>query len=137
MFLSGSPIISVSAESMRDANSLNNTVVINLKMGNGSVASINYFANGNKIVPKESIEVFCGGSIAYIDDFRELRVYGNRSKRIKYKGQNKGHADEVRSFLLAIKEGKPCPIPFEESYLSMLATFKVNQSILESRKIVL
>ncbi len=137
MFLAGSPIISVSADCMKDANALNNTVVINLKMKNGSVASINYFANGNKAVPKESIEVFCGGTVAHIHDFRELTVYGNKSKRIKYKGQNKGHATEVQSFLKAIKEGAPCPIPFEESFLSMLATFKVNQSILENRKITL
>jgi len=137
MFLAGSPIISVSADSMMDANALNNTVVINLKMGNGSVASINYFANGNKAVPKESIEVFCGGSIAHIKDFGELTIFGKIPKRIKYKGHNKGHAAEVQSFIMAIKEGKPCPIPFEESYLSMLATFKVNQSIAENRKIIL
>jgi len=137
MYLAGSPITSVSADCMRDANSLDNTLVINLKMENGSIASVNYFANGNKTVPKESIEVFCGGTIAHINDFKELTVSGNRSKRIKYKGQNKGHAAEIQSFLVSIKEGKSCPIPFDESYVSMLATFKVNQSIAENRKILL
>jgi polar amino acid transport system substrate-binding protein len=137
MFLADSPIVSVSADSIPDANNLNNTVVINLKMKNGSIASINYFANGNKAVPKEQIEVFSGGIIAQIDDFRSLKIFGNKSKTIKYKGQDKGHAKGVQTFLKTIKEGLPCSIPFEESYLSMLATFKINQSLKENRKILI
>lgn len=137
MFLADSPIVSVSADSMNDPNHLNNTVVINLKMQNGSVASICYFSNGNKDVPKEYIEVFCGGTIAQIDDFKSLKVYGKNSKVIKFKRQDKGHAAGVQTFLKSIKEGNACPIPFHESYLSMLATFKVNQSLLENRKIVI
>ena len=137
MFLADSPIVSVSADAMQDAYHLNNTVVINLKMENGSIASINYFANGNKAVPKEQIEVFSGGTIAQIDDFKTLKIFGNKSKKHKYSGQDKGHAKGVQTFLKSIKEGQPCPIPFEESYLSMLATFKVNQSLKENRKILI
>lgn len=137
MFLADSPIVSVSADATQDANNLNNTVVINLKMKNGSIASINYFANGNKAVPKEQIEVFSGGTIVQINDFRSLKTFGNKSKTIKYKGQDKGHANGVQTFLKSISKGQPCPIPFEESYLSMLATFKVNQSVKENRKILI
>jgi predicted dehydrogenase/threonine dehydrogenase-like Zn-dependent dehydrogenase len=137
MFLADSPIVSVSADHMQDANNLNNTVIINLKMENGSVASINYFANGNKAVPKEYIEVFCGGTIAQIDDFKTLKIFGNKSKKIKYKGQDKGHAKGVQAFLQSIKDGKSCPIPFNQSYLSMLATFKVLQSLSTNRKMLM
>ena len=137
MFLAGSPIVSVSGDAMSDANSLKNTVVINLKMANGSIASINYFANGNKVVPKEYIEVFCGGTVAQIDDFRSLKIFGKKTKKINYRGQDKGHAKCVQLFLEAIKNGKACPIPFEESYLSMLSTFKVIESIRNNRKFIL
>jgi predicted dehydrogenase/threonine dehydrogenase-like Zn-dependent dehydrogenase len=137
MFLADSPIISVSADSMKDANNLNNTVIINLKMKNGSVASINYFSNGNKEVSKEQIEVFSGGTIAQIDDFNSLKVYGNFKKNKKFIGQDKGHSTCVQTFLKSIKEGRPSPISFDESYLSMLATFKVNQSLRENRKILI
>ncbi len=135
MFLSGSPIISVSAESMQDPNNLNNTVVVNLKMENGSVASINYFSNGNKSLHKEFIEVFIGGTVAQIDDFKTLTIFGSKKKKYKFKGQDKGHAEELKQFLNSIKEGRNCPIPFEESYLSTLATFKVIESIKNTRKI--
>jgi predicted dehydrogenase len=134
MFLAGSPIVSVSADSMNDVHGLNNTVVVNLKMANGSVASISYFSNGNKNAPKEFIEVFCAGTIAQINDFQDLVVFGQTKKKNRYK-QDKGHRACVQAFLKAVKDGSPCPISFEESYLSMLATFRVNQSIVENRKI--
>jgi predicted dehydrogenase/threonine dehydrogenase-like Zn-dependent dehydrogenase len=137
MYLAGSKITSVSANAMEDANRLYNTVVINLQFENGSVASVNYFANGSKNLPKEQIEVFCGGTVARIDDFKTLTVYGRSSKTTKFKGQDKGHAAEVTSFLDAIASGKPQPIPFEECYISSLATIKVLQSIHENRKIEL
>ncbi len=137
MFLADSPIVSVSADAMQDANNLNNTVVINLKMENGSIASINYFSNGNKSVPKEQIEVFSGGAIAQINNFKTLKVFGNKSKKHKYKEQDKGHANEVRLFLNSIREGKNCPIPFDESFLVTLATFKVIESLNTGRKIKL
>ncbi len=137
MHLAGDKIISVSANSMQDANDLNNSVVINLSFANGSVASINYFSNGNKNLGKESIEVFCGGVVASIDDFKSLTIYGKTTTTKKFAGQDKGHANEIELFLRSIKQGSNAPISFEDCYLSSLATLKVIQSIKENRKISL
>ena len=115
--------MSVSADAIQDSNNLNNTVVINLKMKNGSIASVNYFANGNKGVAKEKIEVFSGGTIAQIDDFKTLKIFGNKSKIIKYNGQDKGHAKIVQTFFKTIRKGLPPCIPFEELYLSTSGYF--------------
>lgn len=135
MFLAGSKIISVSANAMQDANDLGNSIVVNLQFANGSIASVNYFSNGNKNLSKEQIEIFCGGVVAIIDDFKTLTIYGKSVKKIKFKGQDKGHDEEVLSFLQSISKGAQPPISFEECYLSSLATFKVLQSIRENRKI--
>jgi polar amino acid transport system substrate-binding protein len=135
MHLGGGLIKSVTAYAMDDASNLNNSVVINLSMENGSVASINYFANGNKSVAKEYIEVFCGGTIAQIFDFKTLKVFGKSKNTYKYKGQDKGHAAGVQGFLKSINKGDENPIPFEESYVSSLATLKVNESIMTGRSI--
>ncbi|PLW98389.1 MAG: oxidoreductase, partial [Marinilabiliales bacterium] len=77
MFLAGAPITGVSANAM-DASGVDNTVIINLAFKNGSVASISYFSNGSKKLPKEQIEVFCGGTVAQIDDFNTLTIYGDK-----------------------------------------------------------
>jgi polar amino acid transport system substrate-binding protein len=134
-YLAGGKINSVSAFSMDDADKLNNSVVINLKFSNGSSASLSYFSNGNKLVPKEYIEVFCGGIVAQIDDFKVLKIYDKSLKKIKFKVQDKGHMNEIKYFLESIKNGKVCPIPFEESFLSTLATFKVLESLSTGRSI--
>ena len=129
MHIAGSPIASVSAVAVPDTNGQNDTVGINLAFENGSVANISYFSNGNKDVSKEYLEVFFGGRIAIIDDFNALKVYGKSTTEKKTKGQDKGHKNEVAAFLESIRTGTPCPIPFAEQYLSMLATFKVLTSI--------
>ncbi|MCE7994809.1 MAG: Gfo/Idh/MocA family oxidoreductase [Roseivirga sp.] len=137
MFLAGAKITSVSANAMEDPNGLDNTVVVNLAFANGSVASVNYFSNGNKRVAKEQIEVFCGETVCRIDDFKTLTIFGASEKTIKFKGQDKGHQEEIKQFLGAVNSGSGQPISFEECYLSSLATLKVMQSLKEQRTIVL
>lgn len=137
MYLAGADITSVSANTLKDANNLNNSVVINMEFSNGSIATVNYFSNGNKTLAKEYMEVFCGGEVAIIDDFKEMTIFGSSKKKIKFGGQDKGHAKEVELILEAIKNGKPLPISFEDSYLSTLATLKALESISQNRKIQL
>ena len=137
MFLADAKIISISANVMDDASNLMDTLTINLKFENGSIAAISYFSNGPKSLSKEYLEIFCSGTTAIIDDFRELRIYGEKVKRKKLLTQDKGHKNEVELFLKAIKQGKPAPIPFEEIYLSTLATFRIIESIQNSSTISL
>lgn len=132
MFLAGSPIVSVSAQALEQAPVQNDTLVIQLRMANGSVASISYFSNGSNDLPKEYLEVFCGGQSAIIDDFKRLTIHGKRAEKSKLSSQDKGHKAEVSAFVNAIANGKPEPIPFEDSYLSTLATFKVLESLREN-----
>lgn len=137
MYIAGSKPTVVNAVEMKDPLGLQNTLTINIKYENGSIANISYFSNGNKKLPKENIEVFCGEISFIINDFKYMTVYDKSVKKIRFKGQDKGHAQEMKDFLKAIKHGYSCPIPFEESYLSMLTTFKVIQSINETRTIQL
>lgn len=135
MHIAGSPITSVSAFATNDANALMDTVTINLMFENGSIASVNYFSNGNKNVPKEKIEVFCDGTVYEIDDFKKMTIYGNSIKTSKLSGQDKGHSEELKSFISAVKEGKDMPIDFNEIYLSTLVTLKAIESIKTNRTI--
>jgi predicted dehydrogenase/threonine dehydrogenase-like Zn-dependent dehydrogenase len=129
MFLSGGRISKVHAFGMADPNSLNNTVTINLEMDNGSIGTVVYYSNGNKKVSKELVEVFCGGAVARIDDFKSVQFFGNKSETIKFRGQDKGHKNELVEFIKSIKEGLPSPISFDDSYISMKATLLANESL--------
>lgn len=125
MYLAGAPISSVQAVDSRSGAGLRDTVAISLGFANGSIANISYFSNGSKQLPKERIEVFCGGSTAVLDDFRELHIYGDSVKSSKLKKQDKGHAAGVRAFVEALRNGTPSPIPFDEIVGSTWATFGV------------
>ncbi len=136
-FIADSKIDTVFAQTMDSPDRMHSTVNINLKFINGSIANISYFSNGNKMMPKELIEVLSNNISIVIDDFKKMTIFSKKVRNIKYKGQDKGHNQEITEYFNAIRKGKSSPIPFEESYHSTLATFKVIQSIKENRLIKL
>lgn len=128
MFISGAPITHVSAMTMETAGNTNDTLTVNLRMANGSIAGITYYSNGNKHLSKEYLEVFGQGRVTVIDDFKTMTVYGKDLKKETI-NQDKGHYAEVTAFLQTIRTGAPSPIPFDEIDLVTRATFAVLESI--------
>jgi predicted dehydrogenase len=112
-FLVGSEIVQYGKSTM-DCG-FGDTVSIHLEFADGSIGSIHYFANGNKKFPKERLEVFTGGKILQLDNFRVLRGWGFKGfKKMNSWRQDKGQAGEVRAFFKAVENGGPIPIPFDE-----------------------
>ena len=70
-----------------------------------------------------------------MDDFKTLTLYGKKKNKIKYKTQDKGHNNCLNAFIDSIRKGDSTPMTFKEIYLSSLATLKINESIIENRKI--
>jgi len=134
-YLANSQPIMVSAYAMDSAQQTQDTLVINLKFQNGSIATVSYFANGSKELAKEYLEVYGSGVTAILNDFKELTIYGKKKKRYKLSNQDKGHRQEVKAFLDAVKHGSSAPIPFQEIYLSSLLPFKIIESIRRGKSI--
>ena len=91
-------------------------VTITLRFADGSIGTLHYLSNGSRSFPKERLEVFCGGGILQIDNFRELKAYdwkGARSGRAWR--QDKGHASEMQALVEAVRTGGPSPVPFAET----------------------
>ncbi len=135
MFLSNSKPAMLSAFAVDDPLGLNNTLSVIIKFINGSVANINYYANGNTDLNKEYLEVHSNGTSCVLDDFHLLRIYGRRTKTSKTR-MDKGHSGEVAEFLKSVKEGKPTPIAFEDIYWTTRMTFDVINSIKQKETIV-
>jgi len=114
-FLVGEPPLSVTAYSLQDAGRYqNDNLVLTFKFPDGSLGSLSYLANGDKVFSKERVEVFCGGRVAVLDDFRSLEmVYHGRKKGIVTRlRQDKGHSAEWEAFARTILDGGPVPIPY-------------------------
>jgi predicted dehydrogenase/threonine dehydrogenase-like Zn-dependent dehydrogenase len=130
-FLTGSCPIEVETRSLPNAGQYcNDNVECALRFANGSLGTISYFANGDPSYSKERMEIFGGGCVAVLEDFRRLELVGRGSKRVfrSLLRQNKGHTAEWQAFSNAIERGGASPIPFEELASTMLATFALEQS---------
>jgi predicted dehydrogenase len=115
-FLAGHPIIEARARAAGRAGAVrNDEVAITLGFADGSCGTIHYLASGHRGFPKERIEVFCGGRILQLDNFRRLRGYGWRGfGGLRLFRQDKGQRACVRSFIEAVRNGEHAPIPFGE-----------------------
>jgi len=101
-----------------------------LTFRNGSVGTVAFFANGDKSLSKERVEVFSNGVSAVIDDFRSLAIHakGRRTEKRLF-SQDKGQKEQVRRFIEAVRGKENEPIPFAETYSVTLATFKALESL--------
>lgn len=115
--LAGHPIIEATIVSLGHgaARGQGDSVAFSLKFEDGSIGTVHYLANGNKAYPKERIEVFCGGRIMQIDNFRRMSGWGWAGfDRLNLWRQDKGTQACVQSFIGAIRTGGPSPIAWEE-----------------------
>jgi predicted dehydrogenase/threonine dehydrogenase-like Zn-dependent dehydrogenase len=109
-FLAGAPIVDLSRTAIDKE-----TVSISVRFADGSIGTIHYLANGNRSFPKERLEIFCEGKILQLDNFRKLRAFGwPRFRGMNLWRQDKGANGCVATFLKAVREGGPAPIPFAE-----------------------
>ena len=126
-FIVGKKIIDFSKTSL--SSKTNDTFIINLTFEDGSVAVINYFANGHKSIPKERVEIFMDGKILILENFRKLKGYGwPNFKRMASFNQDKGQKSMIYEILHTLEKGGEPLIPYEEIFeVSKIAIELENQ----------
>ena len=131
-YLTGSLPVRVYAETLTSRGyKPSDNVVITLKMANGAIGSITYVAGGDKRYPRERVEVFGGGAVGVIENFKAATfIRGGRKMRIRnWLSVDRGHRGEVEALLSAIRAGGPAPVAFEEYVYTTLATFAIEESL--------
>ena len=135
--LVGSPPVRVYAESIGGANApeiTDDQCFITLRHANGSISNVAYLSGGDKAFPKERIEMFGGGRVGVIDDFRSVTTSASgRVRTQKLGGQDKGHKAEVAAFLEAVRVGGHGPISWTDlravSAASILAVRSLREGV--------
>jgi predicted dehydrogenase len=105
-------------------------VVISLRFANGSQGTISYLANGDRAYSKERLEVFGGGAVAVLEDFRRLELVRHGRKqtfRSRFR-KDKGHRSELEAFAAAVRDRGEPPIAFAEIVSTTLATLRAAES---------
>jgi len=131
-FLVGKPPIRVRAAGLPDGERYRqDNVSMILTFEDGSIGSLTYLANGDKSFPKERVEVFCGGRVAVLDDFRSLELIhnGHRQKFTARLRQDKGHQALWQAFVEAVRQGGSPPIPYDHLLGVTRASFAAVESL--------
>jgi predicted dehydrogenase/threonine dehydrogenase-like Zn-dependent dehydrogenase len=129
-FLVGAAPVRVSAVALPNGGKYReDNVSMTFTFPDGSIGVVDYLANGDKSFPKERVEVFCGGSIAILDDFVSLVTVKDGKKKEERRAQDKGWRSEMEAFARAIREGGAPPIPYEQLVGVTRATFAAVESI--------
>jgi predicted dehydrogenase/threonine dehydrogenase-like Zn-dependent dehydrogenase len=111
-------------------------LVISLKMKNGSVATILYASQGDRLLPRERIEVFSGNSVCVIDNFKSLFfARDGKSQNKRAFNLDRGYEGEFKAFFDAIKNNRSNPVNFEEYVYTTLVTFSIVESIKSGRPV--
>ena len=126
-FLAGSSIKDYKIDYLKSSSK--DTATIQLNFEDGSIGTIHYYSNGSNKLSKERLEVFAGGGVLQLDNFRKLNAYGWPGfKKMNLWQQDKGQKNCVRSFIDAIISREVSPIPKNEIYeVSRIAIDLANQ----------
>ena len=134
VYLTGSRPVRVYAESVGGDHApavTDDQAFITLRHADGSISSIAYLAGGDKAFPKERVEMTGGGKVAVLDDFRRVELWSGGKAVVEKGTQDKGHADEMKAWAKALKEGGPAPIAWEDLRAISLASILAVQSLRE------
>ena len=127
--LVGAPELNVQAQAIAPASGhwgTNDNFVATIGYADGSVCTLTYTALGHRDHPKERLEVFAGGRVYSLDDYKSLSVDGGgqgwRSTTVQ-----KGHSEELEALARALRDGGAWPIPLEEQVQATRISFEVEQ----------
>jgi predicted dehydrogenase/NADPH:quinone reductase-like Zn-dependent oxidoreductase len=137
VFLAGSLISSVAAHQMGQGVAVReDKMSITLGFLDGSIGTVNYFSNGAKDYPKETMEVFSQGRVLRLDNFRRLHGFGFKGfSCFRTRRQDKGHAAELSQFVERVAEGGTPLIAIQECVNVTLASFAAVTSAREGRTV--
>ncbi|MCW5875905.1 MAG: bi-domain-containing oxidoreductase [Anaerolineales bacterium] len=130
IFLVGQAPVAVSAAALGEpGGDAQDNVQVTLRFADGSLGTLSYLSNGDRALPKERLEVFCGGDVAVLDDFQTLELTrGGRTLRSGGRG-DKGHRAIWQAFAASLRAGGPPPIPYDQLFGGGRAAFAALRSL--------
>lgn len=138
VFVSGSPITSVSARTVRGntgRTQSDNTTILTA-LADGSIGTVHYFADGNPQMAKEYIEVFGRGASARLENFQRLELWRGRRPERRKAAADKGHAAEMLALCQWARREIPCPIPLSTAVNVTQASFAAVRSAARDAEVI-
>lgn len=132
-FICGEKPTQVYAQKMKvgtDQLADHDNVSITVTFDGGSTGTLCYNTVGDEAVSKERLEVYGGGQVATLDDFRRLEVTKDgATSTSRAWNQDKGQENQMSETVQAFRSRGKSPIPFDELVTGMQAVFAAQRSL--------
>lgn len=137
MFLAQAPVARVFAEQLSGSGLADEwNILLTLKFSEGSAGSVNYQSVGDPSFAKERVEWFGQGGVGVIDDFRSGSITSEgKMRKFSLWKQDKGHREEIRSFVEWLSGSELPPIPLDQIVATSLATLRALESLRSGKPI--
>ncbi len=113
-FLAGAEVEKISALSIGNNDEIfgrNENFSATISFKDGSIGNLTYTSLGSRAYPKEIFHVFCDQSVFYLNNYRNLEIFGPLEEKYSTDVTEKGHFKELETFFLAIQSAFDWPIP--------------------------
>ena len=104
-----------------------NNIVSTIKFADGSIASLSYCDFGNTKFSRERVEIFTGGTVIEINDFREIRTSDGLHK--KYNFLNIGLHESMENFIAVLQGKETLELGVEDGARSTICALKILNSL--------
>jgi predicted dehydrogenase len=131
-FLTGSKVQAVQARSIGspEGNCLRkDNFIATIAYQDGSICTLTYTALGCKEHPKEQMEVFAGGTVLCLNDFKDLRMVGASRGHWHSETAQKGQLEELKTLAEALQAGGEWPIELSQQIAAMEVGFEVEKQL--------
>ena len=135
-YLTGSRPVAVQADAIsppgpglrRDDN-----FTATVRYQDGSLCTLTYTALGAQDYPKEKLDVFAGGRVLTLDDYKRLDVIGGDGKGWSGDTGDKGHLACLEAFGAGVRSGT-WPVPIEDQIAATRVSFLVEAQLRAPRQ---
>ncbi len=105
------------------------SLVASLAFADGSTGTIVYADGSDRAESRERLEVFGRGCAATLEDFRRVTLArGGRVRRIRRWEAERGHREELRAWVAAVRGEAPPPVPLATYVANAACCFAVLES---------
>lgn len=129
--LAGSEPVEVLAQATQPGSGhwrADDNFLASIRFADGSVCSLTYTAYGSKEFPKEQLEVFSGGVVLQLNDYRSTNVVGAKIRGWSGTATDKGHFQMLKALAEGIRTGE-WPISLKEQLDATKISFAVEAQI--------
>jgi predicted dehydrogenase len=108
---------------------LSGDFVVTLGFADGSLGTVIYTGLGDPSLPKDRVEVFAGGGVAVLDDFRTLTVRGLPGRSMRARAGEKGYRALLANFGAALRGEAELAVTAQDGLRAALIAEKALEAI--------